>query len=271
MTPAIDLDAYFDRIGYAGPWEPTLAVLQTLHRLHPEAIAFENLDPLMGERVSLDIADLQAKLVRGGRGGYCYEQNGLFKAVLTALGFQVQGLAARVRWGLAEDAPPRPRTHMALLVDLPEGGFVADVGFGGMTMSAPLALRPGAAQPTPHEPFRLAETADGRFDLQAEVGDGWRTLYRFDLAPHLDADYEPMNWFTATHPTSPFPSSLMAARALPGRRLALSNARYTVRDIGREPVERTLSSLTELGRVLSEDFGIALPPGFERVGPKLGL
>jgi len=271
MTADIDLDAYFDRIGYTGPWEPTLDVLQALHRLHPAAIAFENLTPLMGERVSLDLGDLQAKLVRGGRGGYCYEQNGLFKAVLTALRFQVHGLAARVRWGLPEDAPPRPRTHMALLVTLPEGDFIADVGFGGMTMSAPLALQTEAPQPTPHEPFRLAEAADGRLDLQAEVGTGWRTLYRFDLTPHLDADYEPMNWFTATHPTSPFPVSLMAARALPGRRLALSNARYTVREPGREPVERTLSTLAELGRVLSEDFDVALPPGFERVGPKLGL
>jgi N-hydroxyarylamine O-acetyltransferase len=271
MTADIDLDAYFDRIGYAGPWEPTLAVLQTLHRLHPAAIAFENLDPLMGERVSLDLGDLQAKLVGGGRGGYCYEHNSLFKAALTALRFQVQGLAARVRWGLPEDAPPRPRTHMALLVQLPEGGFVADVGFGGMTLSAPLALQTGVAQPTPHEPFRLAEAADGRLDLQAFVGNGWRTQYRFDLTPHLDADYEPMNWFTATHPTSPFPVGLMAARALPGRRLALSNTRYTVRESGREPVERTLTSLAELGRVLSEDFGVVLPSGFERVGPKLGL
>ena len=118
MTADIDLDAYFDRIGYTGPWEPTLDVLQALHRLHPAAIAFENLTPLMGERVSLDLGDLQAKLVLGGRGGYCYEQNGLFKAVLTALRFQVHGLAARVRWGLPEDAPPRPRTHMALLVTL---------------------------------------------------------------------------------------------------------------------------------------------------------
>ena len=272
MTADLDLNAYFERIGYAGLREPTLEVLRALHRLHPAAIAFENLTPLMGDPVSLDIADLQAKLVRGERGGYCYEQNGLFKAVLTALGFHVQGLGARVRWGAAEDAPPRPRSHMALKVDLPEGGFIADVGFGGITLSAPLALQTRAAQPTPHEPFRLAEAADGQFDLQVEASPGaWRTLYRFDLVPHLDVDYEPMNWFTATHATSPFPVSLMAARALPDRRLALSNARYTVRELGQAPVERTLTSLTELGQVLSEDFGVALPSGFERVGPKLGL
>ena len=271
MTADFDLDAYFDRVGYTGPWEPTLAVLRALHRLHPAAIAFENLDTLMGERVSLDIADLQAKLVRGGRGGYCYEQNTLFKAVLTALGFTVQGLAGRIRWNLPEDAPARPRTHMALLVELPEGGFIADVGFGGMTMSAPLALKTGFAQLTPHEPFRLVEAPEGRFDMQAEVGEDWRTLYRFDLVPHLDADYEPMNWFTATHPTSIFPTSLMAARALPGRRLALSNANYTVRDAGQPPMERTIATLAELGKVLNEDFGVVLPPGFERIGPKLGL
>jgi N-hydroxyarylamine O-acetyltransferase len=273
MTQAdLDLDAYLARIGYVGPKEASLQMLRDLHRLHAAAIAFENLSPLIGEPVSLALPDLEAKLVRGGRGGYCFEHNGLLRAALSALGFETTGLAARVRWGMPEDAPIRPRSHMVLLADLPEGQFVADVGFGGMTMSGPLALRTGEAQQTPHERFRLQAAPGGEYELQAETSaDTWRTLYRFDLAPHLAQDYEPLNWFAATHPTSPFPNQLMAALVTPHRRLTLSNTRLTVRERGRASVERTLGSLDELAQVLSEDFGLTLPDGFECVGEKLGL
>jgi N-hydroxyarylamine O-acetyltransferase len=165
---------------------------------------------------------------------------------------------------------------MALRIGLAEGPFLADVGFGGLVMTAPLALETGRAQPTPHEPFRLVDGEPGWFTLQAQVGpDGgaedWRTLYRFDLTAHADIDYEPLNWFVATHAASPFPRMLMAARAEPRRRLALADARLTIRRKGEPPAERTLQSLGELGEVLTGDFGLTLPPGFERIGPKLGL
>jgi N-hydroxyarylamine O-acetyltransferase len=266
-----DLPAYLDRIGYGGPAEPTLAVLAEVHRLHVAAIAFENLSPLIGDEVPLDLAALQAKLVRGGRGGYCFEHNLLLWAALEAMGFQIRGLAARVLWGAPADAPTRHRSHMALLVSLPEGPFVADVGFGGLTMSAPLALKPGPAQQTPHESFRLIEAGDGAYDVQADAGGHWLPLYRFDLSAQLPVDYEPLNWWVATHPASPFPTHLLAARAQPNRRLALFDARYTVRETDRPPVERTLASLDELAAVLRDDFGLTLPSSFERVGPKLGL
>jgi N-hydroxyarylamine O-acetyltransferase len=267
----IDLDAYLARVGYDGPREPTLEVLRALHVLHPAAIPFENLDPLMGAPVSLSLDALQAKLVAGGRGGYCYEQNGLFKAALEALGFQVTGLAARVRWGAAEDAPLRPRSHMLLRVSLPEGPYLADVGFGGLVLTAPLRLDSPGAQATPHERFRLASLEDGVLELQAELGQAWRALYRFDMTPHMAADYEPLNWFSGTHPSSPFPFSLMAARTSPQGRLTLSDTRFTARRPGRPPVERTLASLDELKSVLREDFGLTLPEGVERIAPKLGL
>jgi N-hydroxyarylamine O-acetyltransferase len=267
----LDLDAYFARIGYDGPREATLDVLRELHRLHPAAIPFENLTPLMGDPVSLELGDVQAKLVAGGRGGYCYEHNGLFKAVLVALGFQVQGLAARVRWGAPDDAPLRPRSHMLLLVDLPEGRFLADVGFGGLVKTAPLAFEVGPAQMTPHGRFRLVDAPDGLIELQGELSGDWRAIYRFDLSPQLDVDYLPMNLYSAIGPGSPFHSSLMAARAEPHRRLALSDTRYTIRPLDGEAQVRTLESLAELAEVLTRDFGLILPEGFERIGPKLGL
>src|SRR3569623_164652 len=106
---------------------------------HPAAIPFENLDPLMRRPVKIDRASVDAKLVQGGRGGYCFEQNSLFRAALEAIGFQVTGLSARVQW----NAPPErinPRTHMLLRLALPEGDHIADVGFGGLTLTTPLRL-----------------------------------------------------------------------------------------------------------------------------------
>jgi N-hydroxyarylamine O-acetyltransferase len=267
----IDLDAYFARIGYGGPSEPTLDVLRALHALHPAAIPFENLDPLMGRPPSLTMDALQAKLVTGGRGGYCYEHNGLFKAALEALGFKVTGLAARVRWGVAEDAPLRPRTHMTLQLSLPEGLFLADVGFGGLVLTDPLRLDSHDAQATAHERFRLTPLEGGVLELQAELGQAWRALYRFDRTPYLATDYEPLNWFSGSHPSSPFISSLMAARTSPQGRLTLSDTRFTVRRRDQPPVERTLASMQELKSVLTRDFGLTLPKGVDQIGERLGL
>jgi N-hydroxyarylamine O-acetyltransferase len=99
----IDLDAYFERIGYDGERAPTLATLRAIHARHATMIPFENLSPLLRQPVRLDLASLQDKLLHQGRGGYCFEQNLLLRAVLLALGFQVRGLAARVRWNVPDE------------------------------------------------------------------------------------------------------------------------------------------------------------------------
>src|SRR5438552_5613549 len=122
------LDAYLARIGYTGPREPTPAVLEAVHLAHATHIPFENLDIQLGRPILLDLASLQAKLVHGRRGGYCFEQNTLFAAALEQLGFRVTRLAARVRIGATRLSP---RTHMTLKVDVDEGSWLADVGFGG--------------------------------------------------------------------------------------------------------------------------------------------
>ena len=261
MTPEFDLDAYFARIGYSGPRSPTIDTLEAIHACHPQAIPFENLNPLLRWPVRLDAASLQQKLVREGRGGYCFEQNLLLYHALQALGFEVTGLAARVLWN-AEGAV-RARTHMLLLVDLDGGPYVADVGFGGLTLTAPLRLATDIEQATPHEPFRLIG-AGGAFVMQAHFGGAWKPLYRFDLQEQLLPDYEVTNWYLSNHPESQFVTGLIAARAEPDRRYALRNNELVVHHVNGRTERRVLTSVAGLRSALEDAFRLTLP-----VGPEL--
>jgi N-hydroxyarylamine O-acetyltransferase len=261
MRSEFNLGAYFDRIGYGGPASPTLDTLQAIHGLHPQAIAFENLNPLLHWPVQLDAQSLQAKLVAQGRGGYCYEHNLLLKHALDTIGFRVAGLAARVLWNSADDAI-RPRTHMLLLVDLNGEQWIADVGFGGLTLTAPLRLVVNEAQTTPHEPFRLIRVDDD-YALQAGVRGDWRTLYRFDLQPQFLPDYELASWYLCHHPESRFVNHLVVARVHPQRRYALFNNELAIHELQGDTVRRKLASAAELLGVLEETFGIVLPESAE--------
>lgn len=253
----IDLDRYFHRIGYQGERAPTLAVLQALQQRHAEAIAFENLNPLLGWAVALDLASLQRKLVVEGRGGYCFEHNLLFAHALTALGFSVTQLAARVLWNATNDAIT-PRSHMLLRIDLDDTPYIVDVGFGGLTQTRPLRMTAGVEQATTHEPFRLLET-DGDFVVQAKLGDAWKPLYRFDLQPQHLADYQIINWYLANHPQSHFVTGLIAARPAPGRRYALRNNELAVHTLNGSTERRVLRDVAQLRAVLEEHFLLTLP------------
>jgi N-hydroxyarylamine O-acetyltransferase len=178
MTESIDLNGYFARIGYAGAREPTLAVLRAVHAAHPQAIAFENLDPLMRVPVRIDAEAIQQKLIYAGRGGYCYELNGLLALVLRGLGFEVTGLSARALFGHAPGSTPR--THMLLKVETDEGPHIADVGFGSRTLSAALRLEERIEQHTPHGLYRLVG-AGAYLEEQALIDGEWQSLYRFTL------------------------------------------------------------------------------------------
>jgi N-hydroxyarylamine O-acetyltransferase len=254
---SLDLDAYLARIGYGGLREPSLETLQALHLLHPQSISFENLDPLLGRTVKLDIASLQAKMIDSRRGGYCFEHNLLFMHALEALGFSVTGLAARVLWGQPEDAIT-PRSHMLLRIELDGKTYLADVGFGGLTQTGPLLLVPGLEQETPHEPFRILETGD-HFRMQASTGDEWRPLYRFDLQRQYEVDYAVSNYFLSTSPTSHFLSSLAAARAAPERRYALRNNRLSIHHTGSHSEQREIETAAELADTLEDLFDIDIP------------
>ncbi|MFY0539584.1 arylamine N-acetyltransferase family protein [Nannocystis pusilla] len=257
VTAEIDLPAYLQRIDHHGGAAPTLATLAAIVKAHAAAIPFENLDPIVGRTPALDLAGLESKLVRGGRGGYCFEHNLLLSHALRAIGFQVRGLAARVIWNQPEGRVT-PRSHMLLHVDLDGAPHIVDVGFGGLTLTGVLRLVGDVEQPTPHEPFRLVEDG-GYFAMQALVRGEWRPLYRFDLQEQFQPDYEVTNYFLSTHPTSHFRTGLMAARALADRRLALRNRDYAVHHFGGETERRVLDSTEELRRVLADEFRIDLP------------
>ena len=257
----IDLDAYCRRIRYTGPREPTLAVLAAVCAAHTAAIPFENLDPLLARAPLLAPAALQAKLVEQRRGGYCYEQNALLRLVLLEFGLQVTSLAARVVWMAAPGAALRARSHMLLTVtlpDAPQDAFLVDVGFGGHLLGAPLRFQPGLVQRTPGGTERITEDA-GVYRLEAQLPAGWTPVYQFTLEPHLPVDYEPLNWFTGTHPGSIFCHNLRLERLTADCRAGLLNDKLTLRTPDGAVRTRRIATADDLASVLDEVFDIAPP------------
>jgi N-hydroxyarylamine O-acetyltransferase len=255
VAPFPYLEAYFDRIGYTGPVRPEPDVLRCLHELHPRHIPFENLTPFCHEPVPLDSEQLYRKLIATRRGGYCFEHNLLFAGVLTAIGFRVSGLSARVHLGAAPEANP-PRSHMLLLVETDRGRWLADVGFGGLTLTAPLEFSVRAAQKTPHEEFMVSDY-EGRYFISAQVAGEWRRLYSFDLQVQQQCDYEIVNWYLSNHPASRFTTGLMLARAAADGRHAMRDLRYSFHPVGAgASVITTMQSPEQLLSVLDEAFGI---------------
>jgi N-hydroxyarylamine O-acetyltransferase len=253
----MDLDRYFARIGFKGPAPPTLETLARLHQLHVEHIPFENLSPFLGEPVKLDPASLQAKLVESGRGGYCYEHNLLFSHVLIELGFEVRRLGARVLWNARPGIIP-PRTHMLILLRIGAAAHIADVGFGGLTLTAPLRLEAGVEQATPHEAHRLVASGEA-YVLEALVAGQWQALYSFELCEQQVADYEVCSWYLCHFPMSGFLTGILAARAAPDRRYALRNTRLAVHHRDGRTEKRFIGDVAEYRELLSGPFAIRLP------------
>ena len=181
----------------------------------------------------------------------------LFRSVLTGLGFKVTGLAARVLWNAPEGAITA-RGHMLLRIDLDGKLYVADVGFGVLTLTAPLLLEPDIEQATPHELFRLIRT-DQDFVMQVKLGETWKPLYRFDLQEQLLPDYEVTNWYLSNHPNSHFVNGLIAARAAPDRRYALRNNELAVHHLNGNTERRVLATAAELRAALEGPFRLILP------------
>jgi N-hydroxyarylamine O-acetyltransferase len=255
-----DLEAYLTRIGYTGPRQPTLDVLHALTAAHAQAIPFENLDVLLGRGIDLSPDAVFDKLVRRRRGGYCFEQNGLFLRALTALGFHAVPLSARVRIDRPRDVLP-PRTHLFLRVEIAGESWLTDVGVGALSLTGAIRFGVDGEQPTPHEPRRIVRES-GRWFHQARLGDVWSDVYEFTGEEMPPIDRELANWFTSTHPQSHFLGRLIAARAAPdGRRITLQNTELKLRDPDGRPTVQTIGSPDELLAALAEHFGLHFPPG----------
>ncbi len=251
----LDLDAYLARVAYQGELRPTSAVLRALHLAHATHVPFENLDIPLGRPIRLDLDSLQAKMVAGRRGGYCFEQNLLFTAVLERVGFRVDKLAARVRYRANSLLP---RTHMLLHVEADGRHWLADVGFGAEGLFFPLPMVIGTESRQFHWAYRLVEEAGYRL-LQSRTRDVWQDLYVFSLEPQHLVDYEMANWFVSTHPSSVFRRMITAQLLTPEGRHVLRDRDYQI-DRGGEVEARVLTSDEEMLHLLAERFTLAFPP-----------
>ncbi len=250
----LDLKAYFRRIGVEGAVKPDFATLRALHFAHATSIPFENVAIQMGESISLDLDAIQDKLVRRRRGGYCFEQNTLFLAVLRQVGFDADPFEARVRLGT--DAV-LPRTHMLLRVKLEGADLLADVGFGGEGLLHPVPMD-GEAHPQFDRTYRIATEGPLRV-LQSKQIVAWNDLYAFVPEPRPAVDFEMGNWYTSTFPESRFLKTLTAQRITPEGRLMLRNHSYTT--VTDDHAEERVLDATEIPRVLREAFGLDIPDG----------
>ena len=249
----LDLGAYLRRIGHDSDTAPTEGTLTALHRAHVDAIAFENIDVVLGRGVAVDLDSVQAKLVRRRRGGYCYEHGVLFGAALQRLGYCVTRLLARV----GGDGPhARARTHMILRVATEAESWLADVGFGSGLLE-PLPFAAGSPRTQGGWTYELARTGPRSWQVRERQGEDWVTLYGFDDERQLPADVVMSNHFTSTFPKSPFVGQLIVVRKdadsirrLIGRRLVHSR-----RDLSTE--ERDLSD-SEVADALHDVFRVTL-------------
>ncbi|WP_406459899.1 arylamine N-acetyltransferase [Streptomyces sp. NBC_01622] len=268
MNPA-QVDAYLRRLGVPRPALPTVDVLRELHLRHLQTVPFENLSIHLGEEIVLEEKRLLDKVVGAGRGGFCYELNGLFGALLAALGFEVALLSARVygdggRLGI-------PYDHLALRVRTVDGSvWLADVGFGTHS-HYPLAFEERAEQADPGGVFRIAESANpgdlpdlpglqGLADpTDLDVLRNDKPEYRLETRPRVLGDFVAAAWWQTTSPESHFTQSLVCSRLTDdGGRITLSGRGLTVTAADGTRDVRELATDEEVLAEYRERFGIEL-------------
>ncbi len=255
-----DFGAYLERVGLS---ESDSATWHEIHRAHATSIPFENIDPHRGIPVSLAQDDLERKLVHDRRGGYCFEQNLLLGSALEHLGLEVEPMLARVRAG-SPAGSVRPRGHLVLRVTDRDGtAWHADVGFGLGTLLEPIPFGPSLAAEHRQNGWSFRVVEDGQeLLLQTRVDGAWSDVYAFPPEPVPQVDIETSNWWTCTHPRSPFVFGLIAAVNRPdGTREALSDwsgpVQLTVQAPGR--TETAEASREAIPQLLADRFGL---PGF---------
>ncbi|KAL1524982.1 hypothetical protein AB1Y20_019858 [Prymnesium parvum] len=258
------LPAYLRRIGLSSPPKADLPSLSRLMAAHSATIPFENCDVVLRRPISMEIADVVRKLVDGGRGGYCFEQNTLLRQVLEEVGFHVTPLLCRVRWGKPDDAdgPNTTFTHMALKVKLEAGEFLVDVGFAGINSIAPVALGVDAPQSLPEGEFRVVAGRPGYDVLQLLVKGEWRSLYTWQDVPAPLVDQECSNWYSCTFPKARFTTSFFVCRVIGDERHHILNDVYATRKgHGFDAVVEStqIRDKAHLLELLDSVFGLSFP------------
>jgi len=263
----VNLDAYFQRIGYTGPRAPDLATLGGVLRAHVMTIPFENLDVLLGRPIRTDPDSLAQKLVRDGRGGYCFEQNNLLLLALRALGFTAEPMIARVRWQVPAEVSTG-LTHMLVRVHLEGRDWLADAGMGSLSLTAPLVIEPEVEQDTPHDRRRLVRRGD-LWAQQVWFGGLWQDVNLFHPQTAPFVDLEMGNWYSHTHPQAHFRNNLMVARATESGRVTLFNREFTIRHLDGAADKRLLKGHDELLAVLAVYFALRFPADTQFAAPGL--
>jgi len=249
----MDVAAYLARIEYAGAVGPDVQTLCDLHRAHLYSVPFENLDISLGRQICCEEARFLHKVVDLRRGGFCYELNGAFAALLRALGYRVRLLSARVA---REDGSASPEfDHLALLVELDEP-WLADVGFGDSFLE-PLRPKKEGEQEQPGGPFRIVSVGNGMMVQRKLADQSWKALYQFTLKPHALVDFEPRCQWQQTSPDSHFVQQRMCTRATPEGRITLSELKL-IRTTHGKREERMLANEDEWHAALVEHFGVRL-------------
>ncbi len=249
----MNIESYLKRIGYHGPLTPTAETLRALQVAHLLNVPFENLSIHSGEPIVLDDEALFTKIVEKRRGGFCYEVNGLFAALLRALGFDVAMLAAGVVNAEGEIGPEFD--HMTLMVTL-DRRWLADVGFGDSFME-PLLLDERGEQVQASGIFQIVETGEHLLLRRRSEGGDWKPMYRFTLQPHEYADYDERCRYHQTSPDSHFTKGRICSLATHDGRVTLSDMRLITTSVA-ERNEQELQSQDEYDRLLHEQFGIVM-------------
>ena len=244
---------YLSRIGYSGPIVPTAETLRALHHAHLLAVPFENLDISLGRKIVVDEDAILRKVVELRRGGFCYELNSAFAALLRALGFEVTLLSARV--ARANGGEGQEFDHLALRVEL-EQPWLADVGFGDSFVE-PLRLVSDLEQQDPAGWFRLLEYGN-RWHMQKKDTEGnWKPQYSFSLQPRSLQDFAGMCQYHQTSPDSSFTQKRICSRATSEGRITLADMKLIATRQGKRE-ERVLTSRDEWMSILEDQFGIRL-------------
>lgn len=242
--------AYLARIGAERPASADDDALRTLQLSHLRTVPFENLSVHFGEEIVLAEQPLLDKIVGARRGGFCYELNGLFAALLRSLGYDVDLLAARV---FGPEGLGIPYDHLALRVNTPTGPWLVDVGFGRNSQH-PLRLTSRTEQADPAGVFRIEETPQGDLDVLLDGA----PQYRMEQRPRALADFEAGCWWHRTSPTSPFTRSLVCSRLTETGRVTLSGRTLVTTGAEGAREERELAEEDEVLAVYRDHFGVVL-------------